>query len=223
MAELDELEAECQMEGLCDMPVAAPVALAGAAAPAKKMSAEEEELMRMMDIDYTPAPAPKAPAPKAPASKPAQMSKATKQSNDSSINRSKMAIQEALAKASASKSAAPREESKQSAPLNKATPKPAFNDFIKMQASSGYWETYSRNTLALCIEGGSTVDDAVLQALRELGLQDAEGDLLEKIYLTLLALYLLEEAYADEQDQWQMIARKAKTYLEQTGGISKPN
>ena len=64
------------------------------------------------------------------------------------------------------------------------------------------------------------MDDTVLQALRELGLQDSD---LEKIYLTLLALYLLEEAYADEEDQWQMIARKAKTYLEQTGGISKPN
>ena len=60
-----------------------------------------------------------------------------------------------------------------------------------------------------------------MQALRELGIEDNQT--FEKIYLTLLALYLLEESYADKEDEWQMIAKKAKTFLEQTGGISKPN
>ena len=103
LAELDELEAECEMEGLCDMgaiPICAPVAQAcAAAAPAEQMSAtddETRELEKMMDISYPPAPA--------------QPSK-PKKSNEifnSSANRSSMAIQEALAKDSASKSAALR-------------------------------------------------------------------------------------------------------------------
>ena len=33
------------------------------------------------------------------------------------------------------------------------------------------------------------------------------------IYLTLLALYILTEAYEDYEDQWQMIASKARSYL----------
>ena len=33
------------------------------------------------------------------------------------------------------------------------------------------------------------------------------------IYLTLLALYILEEAFRDCEDEWQMIASKARDYL----------
>lgn len=33
------------------------------------------------------------------------------------------------------------------------------------------------------------------------------------IYLTLLALYILAEAYEDYEDEWQMIASKAREFL----------
>ena len=45
---------------------------------------------------------------------------------------------------------------------------------------------------------------------------------MEQVYLTLLALFILEESYAENAQEWQMIARKAKMYLEQAG-VVKPN
>ena len=41
-----------------------------------------------------------------------------------------------------------------------------------------------------------------------------QGKVLETAFLTLLALFILEEAFLDNEDEWQMIAKKAKTYLE---------
>ena len=49
-----------------------------------------------------------------------------------------------------------------------------------------------------------------------------QGKVLETAFLTLLALFILEEAFLDNEDEWQMIAKKAKTYLEQAG-VDKPN
>ena len=58
-----------------------------------------------------------------------------------------------------------------------------------------------------------------MQALEQLGI---ESDAMEQVYLTLLALFILEESYSENVQEWQMIARKAKTYLEQAG-VAKPN
>jgi len=99
-------------------------------------------------------------------------------------------------------------------------PKPSFESLIKLQSSRGFWGRDSHAVLALCIEGGVSEDAGVMQSLRELGIEG--GDALEQIYLTLLALFILEEAYLDYEDEWQMIAKKGKTYLEQAG-VSKPN
>ena len=66
---------------------------------------------------------------------------------------------------------------------------------IKLQASSGFWGSDSRAILAQCIEGGDSVDAGVMRTLGELGI--VEGEALELVYLTLLALFVLEEAYLD--------------------------
>ena len=66
---------------------------------------------------------------------------------------------------------------------------------IKLQASSGFWGSDSRAILARCIEGGESVDAGVMRTLGELGI--VGGDALEQVYLTLLALFILEEAYQD--------------------------
>ena len=49
-----------------------------------------------------------------------------------------------------------------------------------------------------------------MQALNELGVK---SEAMEQVYLTLLALFLLREVFIDKEDEWQMIARKAKTFL----------
>ena len=45
---------------------------------------------------------------------------------------------------------------------------------------------------------------------------------IETVYVTILALYILEEAFGDFEDQWQMIASKARKWLE-TAGVKKPS
>jgi hypothetical protein len=36
---------------------------------------------------------------------------------------------------------------------------------------------------------------------------------LEKVVVTIVALWLLQNTFEDKEDEWQMIARKAKGYL----------
>lgn len=90
---------------------------------------------------------------------------------------------------------------------------------IKGQASSGFWEASSRDILAQCIEGEQIEDQTVREALEQLGLQD---EALNTAYLTLLALFILEEAFIEHEEEWQLIMRKAEEYLEQVSGIAKP-
>ena len=50
-----------------------------------------------------------------------------------------------------------------------------------------------------------------MEALSMVELQEGADSTI--IYLTLLALYILAEAYEDYEDEWQMIASKAREYL----------
>mmetsp|Transcript_26563 Transcript_26563/g.33112 ORF Transcript_26563/g.33112 Transcript_26563/m.33112 type:complete len:184 (-) Transcript_26563:141-692(-) len=106
-----------------------------------------------------------------------------------------------------SESAMPSAPAKTAAP---AKEKPEFKAFIGGATSDGSWGAKSRALLAACVDGESIDDDAVRSALGALTLT-ADN---ETVYLTLLAWYVLEEAYGDFEDEWQLIADKAKTWLE---------
>ena len=63
-------------------------------------------------------------------------------------------------------------------------------------------------------------DDAeVRQALATIALKDGVDT--EIVYLTLLAIYVLQEAYGEFEDEWELIVSKAKKYLESVG-VTKP-
>ena len=66
--------------------------------------------------------------------------------------------------------------------------------------------------LARCIMGNTTEDAGVRQALKHLRIKTTE-----QVYLTLLALFILQECFDDYEDEWDMIARKAKTFLQSAG------
>ena len=67
---------------------------------------------------------------------------------------------------------------------------------------------------------GNTIEDAgVRQALSQVTLSSGANS--ELVYLTLLALFILEECFDDFEDEWELIARKAKTFL-QSAGVQKP-
>jgi len=96
--------------------------------------------------------------------------------------------------------------------------KPEFKAVIAGQSSIGHWTAQSRDTLLRCVSDGNFEDEAVRQALSHLTLTGSD---LETVYLTLLAWYILEEAYVDFEDEWQLIVGKAKTWLESVG-VPKP-
>ena len=66
----------------------------------------------------------------------------------------------------------------------------------------------------------STEDAKVRRALSSISLTG--GANAEAVYLTLLALYILQECFDDYEDEWELIARKAKTFL-QSSGVQKPD
>ena len=100
-----------------------------------------------------------------------------------------------------------------------AAPRPTFEAVIEFQASSGYWDSTAEDTLASCITGGEISDQAIKQTLIDQGI---EGETLENAYVTLLALFLLQEAFFAKKSEWSLIARKAKEYLQRDCGIQKP-
>ena len=95
---------------------------------------------------------------------------------------------------------------------------PSFQTVIKGQSSEGFWDSSSREVLAKRIDGDTIEDVAVRQALVDAGLT-AESQ--ERAYLTLLALFILEEVFIEKENEWQMIAQNAKKFLEKVG-LAKP-
>lgn len=88
-----------------------------------------------------------------------------------------------------------------------------FEKLLSQQSSEGYWTELPelpawsldvRDTLGQ--ELAATVTDALI---------------LERVIFTLIALYIMKERYEEKEDEWQMIARKAKAYLKLQAGIQK--
>ena len=102
-------------------------------------------------------------------------------------------------------------------PVVSNSSKPSFQDFLRGQASAGNWTAESRDTLLAFIDGDQD-DPAVKSELAKFTLS-ADADTV--VYLTLLAIYILEEAFADREDEWQLIVTKAKKFLERAG-VQKP-
>ena len=57
-----------------------------------------------------------------------------------------------------------------------------------------------------------------LDALTDSLTSEADKDVL---YMTLLAIFVLTEVFAENEDQWTLLVRKAKTYLK-SQGVTKP-
>lgn len=77
----------------------------------------------------------------------------------------------------------------------------------------------TRQIIAACIEGGNIEDASVRSALESESIADGVDK--DVVYLTLLACFVLEEGYIDNEDEWQMIVVKAKKFLEKSG-VKKP-
>jgi hypothetical protein len=72
--------------------------------------------------------------------------------------------------------------------------------------------------MAALLKGGASEDQDVMTALQEMTLSVE----IETVYVTLLAIYILAEAFEDKEDEWTLLARKAKTFLKNSG-VDKPD
>lgn len=88
--------------------------------------------------------------------------------------------------------------------------RPAFNAVIMGQSAVGNWKQEGFETLRKCIEDDGR-DQSFFDKLRRHFANP------EEVYMTLLALYILEEGFADREDEWQLIANKAKDWLKKVG------
>lgn len=101
-----------------------------------------------------------------------------------------------------------------------ANGKPAFRNVIGCQHNTGYWASDTLYVFEGLFKEKQADDVTVREHLSALINVDPEADK-DTLYMTLLAIYVLAEVFADEEDQWILLVRKAKTFLKKAG-IAKP-
>ena len=93
---------------------------------------------------------------------------------------------------------------------------PSFEDLIFKQVSSGYWDSDEEtgNTLRKYFKDFALSDVAVLNIL---GKQQLDQNDFDRIYHTLLALYILKTVFATRTAELSLITKKAALALEKMG------
>lgn len=93
------------------------------------------------------------------------------------------------------------------------TPPPTYDQLISWQSSAGNWQESLESKFKQFISNGSLKDQNFEKKFPEI-----KGT----IFLTLLALYIIEELFSHMEAESEMIVRKAKMYLIQNG-VEKPD
>ena len=90
----------------------------------------------------------------------------------------------------------PPQQPNKAAPVFKPqVPLPAFDSVIQGQSTNGSWSISAATTLAKCMKDNSIEDAGVRQALSEVANLNTRTQ--EPVYLTLLALFILQECFED--------------------------
>ena len=92
--------------------------------------------------------------------------------------------------------------------------KPSFNELISMQDSSGHWDKASGETLRKYFQGQALSDLAVLCILEK---QQLDAAVMDRVYHTLLALYILKEVFSQRREEWSLLEKKAMQVLSRLG------
>ena len=124
--------------------------------------------------------------------------------------------------AQASMKKAKAKDMKKPASEKKAAVKRATLDqIISAQHTSGYWLETSKSLFDTFIASGDSFDfdtiDEVNKAIDNCKMSAMRG----VIIATLVALFILMEVFEDQEDEWTLVAKKAKTWLK-SRGIDKP-
>lgn len=97
--------------------------------------------------------------------------------------------------------------------------KPAsFKELVGRQHSSGYWPAACKQMLNTFVKGGDCASgvDVIMSQIKALTANQ------EDVLMTLIALFILQEKFEDREEEWTLLAKKAKTWLKQVG-VAKPD
>eukprot|EP00347_Sterkiella_histriomuscorum_P005979 403354535 len=97
--------------------------------------------------------------------------------------------------------------------------KPTLETLIDAQSSAGIW-TDGRTLSVFLASADLNLDkpsnEEVEKAMKEM-LNESGKQNIKQVWLTILALFILREKFDHQEDEWSMIAKKAKNYLKSQG------
>jgi hypothetical protein len=73
------------------------------------------------------------------------------------------------------------------------------------QSSLGFWD--EEKSFSLYVE---SLEDEVKEEIYK---RISDSDEAKKVWLTILALYVLEKTFSEQEDEWKLIAKKAQRWL----------
>jgi hypothetical protein len=99
----------------------------------------------------------------------------------------------------------------------------SFKELVACQHSSGFWPETCKQLINNFFKDGSCHDQSLLNELQTLTTSGKKllspiGDIL----MTIIALYVLEEKFEDNEEEWTLLAKKAKAWLK-NAGLDKPD
>ena len=83
------------------------------------------------------------------------------------------------------------------------------------QHATGFWKPSIAEVFPKFFVDGNFEDGEVKNELQQI--QAEKGFDLEQVYLTLVALFVFTEEFALREDEWKLIAKKAKKWLKGVG------
>ncbi|CDW72325.1 UNKNOWN [Stylonychia lemnae] len=92
-----------------------------------------------------------------------------------------------------------------------------YNDLIMDQSSQGYWQ--SAQVIQSFIEEDIFSDQDLIKEIKQL-LNDQVA--FDSIWITLLALYILQKKFNSKKNEWKLVAQKGNFYI-RLYGIKKPD
>jgi hypothetical protein len=93
-----------------------------------------------------------------------------------------------------------------------------YNDLLSKQSSEGFWSTSlsQLSPLISSITGASDLNEAALT--QELQTAGCDATALTRVIATVYALWALQKVFEEKEEEWQMIAKKARGYIREQGG-----
>ncbi|CDW81665.1 UNKNOWN [Stylonychia lemnae] len=92
-----------------------------------------------------------------------------------------------------------------------------YDDLIMDQSSLGFWKTAT--IIQSFIDEDAFMDQNLVLEVKSL-LSDLNA--FEQVWITLLALYILQKKFSANKNEWQLVAQKGKDYI-RSMGIQKPD